>query len=43
MKLMQGGEVIKMAELRHQTISAIVNCVKKSEDITFYDMELIKK
>jgi hypothetical protein len=43
MKLMQGGDVIKMAELRPQTISAIVNCVKKSEDITFYDLELIKK
>jgi hypothetical protein len=32
-----------MAELKIQTISAIVNCVKKSEDITFYDLELIKK
>lgn len=43
MKLVHSGEVIKMAELRPQTISAIVNCVIKSEDITFSDLELIKK
>lgn len=42
-KLMNSGEVKTMAELRPQTISAIVNCVKKSEDVTFYDLELIKK
>lgn len=43
MKKDHSGEVIKMAELRPQTTSAIVNCVKKSEDITFYDLELLKK
>ena len=42
-RLENNGEVIRMAELRPQTISAIVNCVKKSEDISFYDLELIKK
>ena len=42
-RLEHNGEVIRMAELRPQTISAIVNCVKKSEDISFYDLELIKK
>lgn len=43
MRLFIVGDVIKMAELRHQTISAIVNCVMKSEDISFYDLELLKK
>lgn len=43
MKLLKNGDVEVMAELKTQTTSAIVNCVRKSEDITFYDLELIKK
>jgi hypothetical protein len=43
LNLVKIGDVIKMAELTTQTISAVVNCVKKSEDISFCDLELLKK
>ena len=43
LNLTKRGDVFKVTELKPQTISAIANCVCKSEDITFYDLELIKK
>jgi hypothetical protein len=41
--LVNAGDVTKEAELRTQTINAIVNCVKYSEDISYYHLEMLKR
>jgi len=37
------GIVTMIADLRDQTINAIINCIKKSDDVSIYHLELIKK
>lgn len=37
------GDIEQKAMLRPETIKAIINCIRKSEDIPHYDLELIRK
>lgn len=41
--LVNAGDVTKEAELRTQTINAIINCVKYSEDISYYHLKMLKR
>jgi hypothetical protein len=43
LKLIQKGDIEKKAVLKPQTIQALINCIGKSEDIPYYDLQLIRK
>lgn len=40
-KLIQNGDVEEKGILRPKTIKALINCIKLSEDIPYYDLQLI--